>query len=72
MRRPARSSGRIRLNTAALAPPSTFMVDGKQYLALNAGWGGDADGIQRSFAPLQPGGTRRAPQGGAIWVFAIE
>ena len=60
------------LNTAALAPPTTFVVDGKQYLALNAGWGGDADGIQRNFARGNPAAPQPPPQGGTIWVFAIE
>ena len=60
------------LNTAVLAPPTTFMVDGKQYLALNAGWGGDADGIQRGFARSNPAAPPPAPQGGSIWVFAVE
>ncbi len=60
------------LNTAVLAPPSTFMVDGKQYIAFNAGWGGDADGIQRNFARLNPAAPLPAPQGGTIWVFAVE
>jgi alcohol dehydrogenase (cytochrome c) len=60
------------LNTAALAPPTTFMVDGKQYLALNAGWGGDADGIQRIYARGNPAAPPPPPQGGMIWVFAVE
>jgi alcohol dehydrogenase (cytochrome c) len=60
------------LNTSVLAPPSTFVVGGKQYIAFNAGWGGDADGIQRNFARLNPAAPLPAPQGGTIWVFAIE
>ena len=48
------------------------MVDGKQYLALNAGWGGDADGIPRGFARANPAAPQPPPQGGTIWVFALE
>jgi alcohol dehydrogenase (cytochrome c) len=60
------------LNTAAIAPPTTFVVDGKQYIALNAGWGGDADGIQRGYARGNPAAPQPPPQGGTVWVFAIE
>jgi hypothetical protein len=50
------------------------MVDGKQYLALNVGWGGDGMGIQTSLARQFPGQgfDGDVPQGGAVWVFAIE
>jgi alcohol dehydrogenase (cytochrome c) len=62
------------LNSGAIAPPTTFMVDGKQYLALNVGWGGDGMGIQTSLARQFPGQgfDGDVPQGGAVWVFAIE
>lgn len=62
------------LNSGAIAPPSTFMLDGKQYLALNVGWGGDGMGIQASLARQFPGQgfPGDVPQGGAIWVFAID
>jgi alcohol dehydrogenase (cytochrome c) len=62
------------LNSGAIAPPTTFMIDGKQYLALNVGWGGDGMGIQTSLARQFPGQgfDGDVPQGGAVWVFAIE
>jgi alcohol dehydrogenase (cytochrome c) len=62
------------LNSGVIAPPSTFMLDGKQYLALNVGWGGDGMGIQSSLARQFPGQgfAGDVPQGGAIWVFAID
>jgi len=62
------------LNSGAIAPPTTFMLDGKQYLALNVGWGGDGMGIQTNLARQFPGQgfDGDVPQGGAVWVFAIE
>src|SRR5262249_52238294 len=29
-----------------LAPPSSFLIDGKQYIAVESGWGGDSTGMQ--------------------------
>ena len=61
------------LNSGVIAPPSTFMVDGKQYLALNVGFGGDARGVQGALARAFPGQTpTEVPEGGAIWVFTLE
>ena len=31
-------------NSGILAPPTTFEIDGKQYVAVESGWGGDARG----------------------------
>jgi alcohol dehydrogenase (cytochrome c) len=61
------------LDSAPIAPPTTYMLDGKQYVALNVGWGGDAVSVQRSLANAFPGQTPvEVPQGGSIWVFAVE
>lgn len=61
------------LNSGVIAPPSTFMLDGKQYLALNVGWGGDGMGIQAGLARQFPGQFNGdVPQGGAIWVFTLD
>jgi alcohol dehydrogenase (cytochrome c) len=53
------------------APVTTFLVDGKQYLAVLSGWGGDANGmngtVQRTVT-----GVRSVPEGGSLWVFALE
>jgi alcohol dehydrogenase (cytochrome c) len=53
------------------APVTTFLVDGNQYLAVLSGWGGDANGmngaIQRTVS-----GVRSVPEGGSVWVFALE
>jgi alcohol dehydrogenase (cytochrome c) len=53
------------------APPSTFMVDGRQYVAVLSGWGGDARGIQAQLNRIRPGQNPEVPDGGAIWVFAL-
>jgi alcohol dehydrogenase (cytochrome c) len=53
------------------APVTTYFIDGKQYLAVLSGWGGDANGmngtIQRTVS-----GVRSVPEGGSVWVFALE
>ena len=36
------------VQTAPVAGPITFMVDGEQYIAINAGWGGGAAVVERS------------------------
>ena len=59
-------------NSGILAPPSTFTIDGKQYVAVLTGWGGDARGDQGTLNRLFPGEFPEVPEGGAMWVFAIE
>jgi len=51
-------------------PPTTFTVDGKQYVAVTTGWGVDADRVQ-FFIDLNRGTKTEIPQGGSIWVFAL-
>ncbi len=55
-----------------LAPPSTFTVNGKQYVAVESGWGGDSSGMQGNLNRLFPGEYPPVPEGGAVWVFALE
>ncbi len=55
-----------------LAPPSTFMVDGKQYIAVLSGWGGDSAGMQSTLDRMFPGQYPQVPEGGSIWVYALE
>jgi len=59
-------------NSGIVAPPTTFMVDGKQYVAVESGWGGDASGDQRAQERLIPGDYEPIPDGGMVWVFALE
>ncbi|HEX5227826.1 MAG TPA: PQQ-binding-like beta-propeller repeat protein, partial [Bryobacteraceae bacterium] len=53
------------------APVTTFLIDGKQYIAVLSGWGGDANGMNNTIQRTA-GGTRTVPEGGSIWVFALE
>jgi alcohol dehydrogenase (cytochrome c) len=59
-------------NSGILAPPTSFAIDGKQYIAVLSGWGGDSRGMQANLNRLFPGEFPEVPEGGAIWVFALE
>jgi alcohol dehydrogenase (cytochrome c) len=59
-------------NSGILAPPTSFLIDGKQYVAIEAGWGGDARGDQNNLNRLFPGEFPEVPEGGAVWVFAVK
>ena len=54
------------------APASTFTSDGKQYVAVQAGWGVDSRAMQSLLNTLSPGNYSEVPEGGAIWVFSLE
>ena len=52
--------------------PSSFAVDGQQYIAVQSGWGVDAERMHGLLRGLLPAGrTQNVPQGGAIYVFAL-
>jgi alcohol dehydrogenase (cytochrome c) len=59
-------------NSGVTGMPSTFMVDGKQYVAIQSGWGIDSRAMQGRLNQQQPGRFPEVPEGGAIWVFALE
>jgi alcohol dehydrogenase (cytochrome c) len=59
-------------NSGILAPPTSFLIDGKQYIAIESGWGGDSRGDQGSLNRLFPGEFPEVPEGGAVWVFAVQ
>ena len=58
-------------NSGIVAPPSTFTVDGKQYVAVLSGWGGDVRGMNGGLNRMFPGKYPDPPEGGGIWVFAL-
>jgi alcohol dehydrogenase (cytochrome c) len=58
-------------NSGITAPPSTYEIDGKQYIAVQAGWGVDAQRKQEKLDGLL-GTALNVPQGGVLWVFALE
>ena len=71
-RSPANCRGRCPPLQAYWASSSTFMVDGKQYVAVvMTGWGGDPRGVQARMYALRPGEFPEVPEGGAIWVFTL-
>jgi len=50
--------------------PSSFEVDGEQYIAVQAGWGVDAQRMQGAFDAVLPHKTV-VPQGGTVMVFKL-
>ena len=59
-------------NSGIYAPPSSFMVDGKQYIAVVSGWGQDARSMQARIDAVSPGNFPEVPEGGVIWVFGLN
>jgi alcohol dehydrogenase (cytochrome c) len=61
----------LRTNSGVIGVPSTYSVDGVQYVAIQSGWGVDAASMAGRLA--QERGTREfVPQGGVVWVFALS
>jgi alcohol dehydrogenase (cytochrome c) len=59
-------------NSGITGQPTSFMVDGQQYVAVMSGWGVDARSMQARLNRLSPGNYPEVPEGGAVWVFAIK
>jgi alcohol dehydrogenase (cytochrome c) len=59
-------------SSGIIGQPSTFMVDGKQYVAVQSGWGVDSAGMQTQLNNIFPGKYPEVPEGGAVWVFAVK
>jgi alcohol dehydrogenase (cytochrome c) len=59
-------------NSGILAPPTSFTLDGKQFIAVLSGWGGDSRGMQGNLNQLFPGEYPEVPEGGAVWLFGLE
>ncbi|MEG6507390.1 PQQ-dependent dehydrogenase, methanol/ethanol family [Methyloligella sp. 2.7D] len=56
--------------SGVISPPSSFEIDGKQYIAVVAGFGVDAQWIQNKMHN-QLGWEAEVPEGGSVWVFAL-
>ena len=54
------------------AVPVSFQVDGKQYIAVQSGWGVDPAKMQARLNLIFPGQYHDVPQGGTIHVFALK
>ena len=59
-------------NSGITGQPTSFSIDGKQYIAVLSGWGVDARAMQTRLNRLLPGNYPEVPEGGAVWVFAIK
>jgi alcohol dehydrogenase (cytochrome c) len=59
-----------RTNSGITGVPSSFEVDGRQYIAVQSGYGVDAAGMQRRIDSVR-GTNTVVPQGGVVWVFAL-
>jgi alcohol dehydrogenase (cytochrome c) len=60
----------FRTNSGIIAPPSSFEVNGVQYVAVVSGYGVDA-AFQQNLMSELVGWQKDVPQGGVIWVFAV-
>ena len=63
----------IRTNSGVTGVPSSFEVDGTQYIAVQSGWGVDATRMQDKLVEIDPVRFKSdVPQGGVVWVFALR
>ena len=60
-----------RTSSGVIGVPSTYQVDGIQYVAVQSGWGVDAASMGRRIDGDR-GTSTFVPEGGVIWVFALE
>jgi alcohol dehydrogenase (cytochrome c) len=51
--------------------PTSFSIDGVQYIAVQSGWGVDAQRMQGRLDTFLNTKTE-VPQGGVVWVFALR
>ncbi|NJO33264.1 MAG: PQQ-dependent dehydrogenase, methanol/ethanol family [Rhodospirillales bacterium] len=61
----------FKTNSGIMAPPSSYEVDGVQYIAVQSGWGVDPAFQQGLMNDLR-GTEVVVPQGGVVWVFAVS
>jgi alcohol dehydrogenase (cytochrome c) len=60
-------------NSGIVGMPIAYEVDGTQYIAVQSGWGVDAQRIQDSLVTQNNVGLENnVPQGGVVWVFALK
>ena len=60
-----------RTSSGIIGVPVSYMVDGVQYVAVQSGWGIDAQRMQGAI-DRSLGQTTLVPQGGVLWVFALQ
>jgi alcohol dehydrogenase (cytochrome c) len=60
-------------NSGIMGMPIAYEVDGTEYIAVQSGWGVDAQRIQDALATQNDVGVENnVPQGGVVWVFAVK
>ena len=59
-----------RTNSGVVGVPVSYELDGKQYIAVQSGWGVDAERMQGTLNQ-KTGSKVSVPQGGVLWVFAL-
>jgi alcohol dehydrogenase (cytochrome c) len=59
-------------NSGVIGQPTSFAIEGRQFIAVQSGWGIDARVMQSRLNALLPGEYPEVPEGGAIWVFAVK
>ena len=59
-------------NSGIIAPPSTFEVNGVQYVAVQSGYGVNAAFRQELMNQLVGWQRRMCRKGGVVWVFAVS
>ena len=59
-------------NSGVMGVPVSFAVDGRQYIAVQSGFGIDGRAMQARLNRSKPGEYPEVPEGGALWVFALK
>ena len=60
-----------RTNSGVTGVPSSYALDGVQYIAVQSGYGVDAQSMQGAIN-ISRGENTQVPEGGVIWVFALR
>ena len=60
-----------RTNSGVTGVPTSYAVDGNQYVAVLSGWGVDAERKQEMLN-AHYGTNTQVPQGGVLWVFSLR
>jgi alcohol dehydrogenase (cytochrome c) len=58
--------------SAVVGVPVSYEIDGEQYIAVQSGWGVDAERIQSAVNAVVPEQKVTNPQGGTVQVFKLK
>ena len=59
-------------NSGFMRRPHRSWLTRNKYLAVLSGWGQDARSMQARIDAASPGNFPEVPEGGVVWVFALE